>query len=358
MERTDGELVEAIRRGDTTAFSELIGRHDRRLRAIARTIVENEVDAEDVSQDATLAAYLDLDRLRDPDRFASWLYGIGLNLARMRVRSRQRRIPIEELVDGPPSTEPTPEQAVEAAELLALVRRALEVLPAAQRDVVLLHYYEGLTCQEIAALLGQSTGTVRVRLHRARGRLRGGRLATLRPEEVPEMVEMVIEDVVARDAAELTMRVVLLRERKGRRLLPIWIGPTEGDSLALQLGGESLPRPLTSDLTARLLEATGARVDQVTINRLSEKTFYATVSVGGSEVDARPSDALNLAARVGAPIFAAKAVLEEAAVGGDNLDEELAAMEEELGRPREPDATWSSLTAADVKEAWLARQPK
>lgn len=357
MEHTDGELVDAVRRGETTAFAELVGRHELRLRGIARTIVGNEVDAEDVAQDAILAAYLDLDRLRDPDRFASWLYGIGLNMARMRVRSRPRRIPIEELVDGPLSTDPTPEQAVEAAELLALVRHALEVLPSAQRDVVLLHYYEGLTCQEIAALLGQSTGTVRVRLHRARGRLRG-RLAILRPEEVPEMVEMVLEDVVAREAAELTLRVVLLREREGRRLLPIWIGPTEGDSLALQLGGESLPRPLTSDLTARLLEAAGARIELVTINRLSEKTFYATVSVGGSEIDARPSDALNLAARVGAPIFAAKAVLDEAALVGENLDEELAAMEEKLGRPREPDATWSSLTAADVKEAWLERQPK
>ena len=357
MERTDGELVDAFRRGETAAFAKLVDRHERRLRGIVRTILGSEDEAEDVAQDAILAAYLDLDSLRDPDRFASWLYGIGLNLARMRVRSRPRRIPIEELADGPLATDPTPEQALEAAELLELVRRALDVLPAAQRDVVLLHYFEGLTCQEIAALLGQSTGTVRVRLHRARGRLRG-RLAALRPKEVPAMVEMQIEDVVARDAAELTQRVVLLSEREGQRLLPIWIGPFEGDSLALQLGGESLPRPLTSDLTARLIEAAGARIERVTINRLSEKTFYATVAVGGSEVDARPSDALNLAARVGAPIYVAEAVLDEAAVAGESLDDELAAMEQKLGRSPEPDASWSPLTATDVKEAWLARQPK
>ena len=177
------------------------------------------------------------------------------------------------------------------------------------------------------------------------------------------MVEMTFEDVVSRanadgEPVEHPMRVVLLREREGSRVLPIWIGAAEGDSLALHLGGESLPRPLTSDLTARLLEAVGARVDRVEINRLSEKTFYATVRLRDSEVDARPSDALNLAVRVGAPIFAAEAVLDEAALPGDALHEELEAEERLLSLPVPAGTRWTPLTAESVKEAWLARQPK
>jgi uncharacterized protein len=357
MPRTDGELVTAARRGDADAFGVLIGRHRGRLHALARTVTGTDTEAEDIAQEAVLAAYLGLDRLRDPDAFASWLFGIGLNLARMRVRARRRPLSLDEATHGWWSDDPTPEQAFEARELFELVRTALAVLPAAQRDVVLLHYYEGLTCQEIAALLGQSTVAVRVRLHRARGQLRRG-LETLRPKEGRTMVEMVLEDVIAKSAGEGAKRVVLLREREGSRVLPIWIGAPEGDSLALHLGGESLPRPLTSDLTARLLEAAGANVERVTINRLAEKTFYAKVTVAGADVDARPSDALNLAARVGAPVFASDEVLEQAGLESEGLHDELDALERSLGVPAEPDASWASLTGAQVKEAWLARQPK
>src|ERR687895_997091 len=189
MERSDAELVADATHGHAAAFGELASRHELRLRHLARKVLGDPVEAEDVAQDAILTAYLDLGRLRDPERFGSWLYGIGLNLARMRVRARPPRSGIAAGRRVPESTQPSPEQAVEAAELLALVRQALEVLPPAQRDVVLLHYYEGLTCEEIAAVLGRSTGAVRVRLHRARGRLRD-QLLTERPEEVPTMVEM------------------------------------------------------------------------------------------------------------------------------------------------------------------------
>jgi RNA polymerase sigma factor (sigma-70 family) len=362
MDRSDAELVAAASGGDSAAFGELSGRYERRLRQMARTVLGDPAEAEDVAQDAILAAYIDLGRLRDPERFGSWLYGIGLNLARMRVRARppRTRVPHDGLARE--STDPTPEQALEAAELLALVRAALDVLPPAQRDVVLLHYYEGLTCEEIAAVLGRSTGAVRVRLHRARGRLRD-QLSTVRPKEVPTMVEMTFEDVISRTGGddaptEYPLRVVLLREREGSRVLPIWIGAPEGDSLALHLGGESLPRPLTSDLTARLLEAAGARVDRVEINRLSEKTFYATVRLGDSEVDARPSDALNLAARVGAPILVAESVLDEAALPGDALSDEIEAAEQALSLPVPAGTSWTPLSAESVKEAWLARAPK
>src|SRR5438270_314576 len=256
---------------------------------------------------SSLCAYLDLARLRDPDRFGGWLCGIAVNLARMRLRSRRTTTSLEDWTGGlrvPPGLagdEVAPEDQVEAHETLELVRRAIEVLPEPQRQVVLMHYVDGLSCQEIAALLGNSTGAVRVRLHRARTPLRG-RLSSLVPvpaptarRELTNMIEVTLEDVVVRVVAGDTpegelprlanerLRVVLLRERDGERRLPIWIGAFEGDALALHLGGESMPRPLTADLMARLLDATGGKVDHVRVTSLRDKTFYAIVAVAAGD---------------------------------------------------------------------------
>src|SRR5207244_3377363 len=127
--------------------------------------------------------------------------------------------------------------------------------------------------------------------------------------------------------ASKQLHVVVLRERDGERRLAIWVGAFEGDALALHLGGESMPRPLTADLMARLLEATGGRVDHVRVSSLRDKTFYAVVAVGVGdrldELDARPSDAFNLAARVGAPIFVDEHVLDHAGLLPDALESEL-----------------------------------
>lgn len=112
--------------------------------------------------------------------------------------------------------------------------------------------------------------------------------------------------------------VMLLKEREGERLLPIWIGHPEGAALALQLAGTALPRPMTQDLMVRLVEAAGARIERVCVSRFGENTFFAAVTVNAQgesqEVDARPSDALNLAVRVGAPIFVDSQVMDEWAV--------------------------------------------
>ena len=111
------------------------------------------------------------------------------------------------------------------------------------------------------------------------------------------------------------MCVVLLKEQAGERILPIWIGLSEGLALSLQLRAMTTPRPMTYDLTARLLEVAEARIEQVTVTSLRDNTFYATlrVRVGDRvhDVDARPSDALNVALRVNAPIFVAPEVFEQ-----------------------------------------------
>jgi bifunctional DNase/RNase/DNA-binding transcriptional MerR regulator len=111
-------------------------------------------------------------------------------------------------------------------------------------------------------------------------------------------------------------QAVLLDEYGGERVLVIWIGRPEGTALAHALSGQSTPRPLTYDLAAALLEAGDLRVERVVVETVRDFTFYATIVVAGNgepqEVDARPSDALNLAVRVGAPVFIASELIDQA----------------------------------------------
>ena len=361
--RTDRELVHATRDGDKAAFGVLIDRHRRRAAAIASGLLGSGEDAEDVVQEAVLQAYLGLGRLRDPDAFGPWLGGITVNLARMRLRARSKVSP--PLDDGgrlvPESFEAS---VLEELDSLRKLEAALEPLPPSERAAVLMHYVDGLTPQEIAALLGERPGTVRVRLHRARERLRR-RLSPTRRELEP-MIEVTVDDVVVRVLADAPegeprlanerVRIVLLKEKDGDRVLPIWIGPPEGDALALQLGGESMPRPMTPDLMARLVEATGAGIERVVVSSLREKTFYATVGVrtrdGLTELDARPSDALNLAVRVGAPIFVDAELMGESAIAAAEAGERMVALEREWLESEdlsEEPSEWRSLSPDVVK---------
>ena len=112
--------------------------------------------------------------------------------------------------------------------------------------------------------------------------------------------------------------IVLLKTVDGNRFLPIWIGHPEAAAILMKLQGASTPRPMTHDLLSDVLEQLDAKCERVSVTELRDNTFYAsiTVSVNGSEVeiDSRPSDALALAVRVSAPIFAAEDVIEESAI--------------------------------------------
>jgi len=110
--------------------------------------------------------------------------------------------------------------------------------------------------------------------------------------------------------------VLLLRERDGSRVLPIWIGPAEARAIAAALAGEIPPRPQTHDLARTLVETLGARIEQVVVTELREGTFYAEIHLarGGHRqvVDARPSDAVALALRARRPIFVRSRLFDEA----------------------------------------------
>lgn len=120
--------------------------------------------------------------------------------------------------------------------------------------------------------------------------------------------------------------IVLLKETGGRgRVLPIFIGGPEATAIALALDGVETPRPMTHDLLVNLLGELGASLERVVVTDLAEGTFFADLhlrtAAGEAKVSSRPSDAIAVAVRVGAPIFAEEHVLDEAAAPVEEEDE-------------------------------------
>ncbi|MCJ7664411.1 MAG: bifunctional nuclease family protein [Desulfobacterales bacterium] len=115
----------------------------------------------------------------------------------------------------------------------------------------------------------------------------------------------------------LNTTVVVLLDPKQERVLPIWIGPMEGNAIAIGMEKVKTPRPMTHDLMKNLLDNFQAEVTKVIVTELKDDTFYAVIhlSVDGKEleIDARPSDAIALAVRVEVPIYCAEKVMEAAA---------------------------------------------
>jgi RNA polymerase sigma factor (sigma-70 family) len=283
--------------------------------------------ARDAVQEAAIAAMTDVERLRSPDRFGAWFCGIALNVSRKWLR--QLRSERSGLLPEPPSEAADPAEAAEIADTAARVRRAIAALADGQQDAVRLFYLQGLSHREVADELGISVGAVKARLHQARAAL-APKLAqfTTTPEILIQEPEILIQKeataVTATDAAEwaeVTVtdirrsqdedhskreHVMVLTERAGDRRLPIWIGPAEATALALTLESVETPRPFSYKLAAGLVEAAGSQITEVRITQLLSSVFYAIVVVQGPsgprEVDARPSDAVNLAVVTGVPI--------------------------------------------------------
>jgi bifunctional DNase/RNase len=130
------------------------------------------------------------------------------------------------------------------------------------------------------------------------------------------MVEMTVDSI--RVSVMNYQRVVILKESKAERYLPIWIGPAEADAIAIKLQGVSAPRPMTHDLLYTVISTLGAKMNFVVVSDLSGDTFFAkiNVSINGNsvEIDSRPSDAIAIAVRAEAPIYAEEEVLNKAGI--------------------------------------------
>lgn len=167
--RTEAELVEAARNSDVESFGELYRRHYVAVVGVAYCVLADRHLAEDAAQDAFVIACRELARLRRAERFAPWICTIAKRVAGRMARSRRERGILEDTAAAPTSNlGPHPSD---------LVQQAVRDLPQRAREVVVLHYFTGLSHKDIAVSLGLSSEAVHGRLVRARrmlaDRLRG-----------------------------------------------------------------------------------------------------------------------------------------------------------------------------------------
>ncbi len=118
---------------------------------------------------------------------------------------------------------------------------------------------------------------------------------------------------------------VLLKEIGGEKQLPVIVGAFEAQAIALALEGMKMPRPMTHDLISNILEDMGADIKEVIITDLIDGTFYAKIAMDFNEyesrdIDSRPSDAIAIALRVGAPVYVSEGVMTEAGVVAEDLE--------------------------------------
>lgn len=174
---SDEDVVRRIRAGDTAMFEVLMRRYNQRLYRVARGIVRDHAEAEDVMQQAYLNAYTHLHQYEHRGSFAGWLTRIAVHEAFAGHRRRAAAAVTEPIVGGGPcdriaSPSPDPEQAALACELRRELEAIIDSLAEAYRPVFVLREVEGLTTAETAEALGLSEDVVKTRLHRARAMLR------------------------------------------------------------------------------------------------------------------------------------------------------------------------------------------
>jgi bifunctional DNase/RNase len=157
---------------------------------------------------------------------------------------------------------------------------------------------------------------------------------------MPELIEMTVDSI--RVHMPTGQHVVILKEKEAERYLPIWIGINEANAIALRITGITPERPITHDLLVNVMGAVDIAVNRIVVTSLSNDVFYARIMATANgrtfDIDARPSDAIAVAVRVGANIFVAAEVLDKAGVlpeadkeGGDGeKDEDEEAADEKL----------------------------
>jgi RNA polymerase sigma factor (sigma-70 family) len=169
--KSDGELLEASRRGEHEAFGQLVARYQDLVCAVSFSSTGDDVLSEDVAQDTFIAAWRQLEGLREPGRLRPWLCGIARNLARKARKARRR----DELVDdGEPMAEGNPFDDAARGQVERLVRDALDRVPATYREVLVLYYRENQSIRDVATALGITETAVEQRLSRGRRYLADG----------------------------------------------------------------------------------------------------------------------------------------------------------------------------------------
>jgi RNA polymerase sigma-70 factor, ECF subfamily len=183
----DQQLVERAQRGDKHAFELLVAKYQRRLGRLISRFVRNAAEAEDVTQEAFIKAYRALPAFRGDSAFYTWLYRIGINTAKNHLVAQGRRAPTSTPFDAEEAEDfedaallhevATPENELMSKQVVEVVNSSLQELPDDLRTALTLREIEGLSYEEIAAVMDCPIGTVRSRIFRAREAI----AANLRP---------------------------------------------------------------------------------------------------------------------------------------------------------------------------------
>ncbi len=194
------ELIEALRKGEETAFSTLIEHYHGRLLRLAQTFVSNQAVAEEVVQDTWMAVLEGIHRFEGRSSLKTWIFQILKNLAKTKGKREHRYVPFSDVASStdqeevgtmeperfhtsghltghwaiPPTTwdENTPERLLVSKESLAQIEQAIQTLPPNQRQVIILHDIEGSDSEEVCQILNITSTNQRVLLHRARSKVR------------------------------------------------------------------------------------------------------------------------------------------------------------------------------------------
>jgi RNA polymerase sigma-70 factor (ECF subfamily) len=324
MDISDGDLVRLARDGDPAAFRLLVERHLPMARARAARLCPRPDDADDAVQDAFLQAFIALDRLRDPSRFAGWLGGIVANVC----RAQRRRAALTLLGDWPEHLHPASAGSLPSAEDLDradALGRAVASLPPGQRQAVTLFYYADQPAGQIAA----TPGAAKASLHKARRRLREY-ITAHRPDLIPStsgrtpMTAVRIAHADPRLERRPAGLVVLVDTEPagdgGHRALPVRL-PDHGVFWRLLARpddrGQEHPEGDAGQMTGRLLHAAGITVTAVTVTDLGAAVTATRVDIavpgGTRQVTTRLADGLALAVITGAPLAVEDPVMDRLA---------------------------------------------
>ncbi len=170
---TENEIIRRIQKGDRKAYEIIVRQYRMPLFNLALRMTGSYDDADDLAQDAFVAAYQSLNRFDAQKRFFPWIYTIALNHIRNHLKKKQRQYG-ETCVDenSVPADIPTPEQAAIRHQASAQLERFLQRLPAEMREAVILRYYQGLSFDNISEILNISQSAAKMRVYRGVNRLK------------------------------------------------------------------------------------------------------------------------------------------------------------------------------------------
>jgi len=303
---SDPDLIRRTLEGDTDAFGHLVDRYKDAVYGAAYARVGDFHDAQDVAQEAFIQAYRKLSELREPDRFASWLYAIAVNVARDHLRRRREAQPIHEATPAP-ALGSGDEHARRA--LHRRIQQALTALSEIHRETVTLYYINGYTCDEVGGFLNVPSGTIKRRLSDARRQLRKEMFDMVRDmfdaHKLPPGFRKVVIKGTYQDPNSNDLRLLMQDDRR-KRGLPVAIDAFQANAVCMHLYKSPPPRPITYDLFLKTCRAFGVALDGVGV-RKGEEGYRADLAFSRGKrsitLETDPGDAAALALRFNAPVY-------------------------------------------------------